>query len=203
MSRQPVTQAFVTDEPELNSKATDYQGKENELSFENVQASDPNVLIPCAATASIFLYAQGTSIVCCHHDTLAIEKTFSKHANEVILLAVDNHSKEGSGRLVVSCDTGQVAIVWDLLTGDEIAQFVSYEPLTAAVWMQNGNVAFGMYNSIGESLHVILIYGLGNTKGSIILFEPATLEHVSKRTLDQIKVTALAPLADCQTFAIG
>ncbi|KAH6968064.1 hypothetical protein DER45DRAFT_524 [Fusarium avenaceum] len=185
MSRQPVTQAFITDEPEINSKATDYQRKEDEPSSENVQASDPNVLIPCAATASIFLYAQGTSIVCCHHDTLAIERIFSNHADEVILLAVDNHSKLGSGRHAVSYDAGQVAIVWDLLTGDEIARFVSYEPLTAAVWMGNGNAAFG------------------NTKGSIILFEPITSEHVSIRTIDQIKVTALAPLADCQTFAIG
>lgn len=156
MSRQPVTQASLTDEPEIDSKATDYQGKENKLSSENVQASDPNVLIPCAATASIFFYAQGTSIVCCHHDTLAIERTFSNHAYEVILLAVDNHSKVGSGRFVVSYDAGQVARVWDLITGDEIAQFVSYEPLTAAVWMQNGNVAFGVYNRIEESLDVIL-----------------------------------------------
>jgi hypothetical protein len=96
MSRQPVTQTFGTDEPEIDFKATDYQGKENELSSENGQALDPNVLIPCAATASIFFYAQGTSIVCCHHDTLVIEKTFSKHADEVVLLAVDNHSNVGS-----------------------------------------------------------------------------------------------------------
>lgn len=150
MSRQPVTQTFVTDEPEIDSKATDYQGKENELSSENVQASDPNVLVPCAATASIFLYAQGTSIVCCHHDTLAIERTFSNHADEVILLAVDNHSKVGSGRHVVSYDAGQLAIVWDLLTGVEIARFASYEPLTAAVWMRNGNIALSMYKPIEE-----------------------------------------------------
>ncbi|KIL85182.1 hypothetical protein FAVG1_11611 [Fusarium avenaceum] len=185
MSRQPVTQAFATDEPEIDSKATDYQRKENEPSSENVQASAPNALIPCATTGSIFLYAQGTSIVCYHHDTLAIERIFSNHADEVILLAVDNDSKLGRGRHAVSYDAGQVAIVWDLLTGDEFARFVSYEPLTAAVWMRNGNAAFG------------------NTKGSIILFEPITSAHVSIRTLDQIKVTALAPLADCQTFAIG
>jgi WD40 repeat protein len=156
MSHPRVTQTFVTDEPEIDVKATDYQGKENELSSENGQALDPNVLIPCAATASIFLYAQGTSIVCCHHDTLAIERTFSNHTDEVILLAVDNHSKAGGGRLVVSCDAGQVAIVWDLLTGDEIARFPFYEPLTAAVWMRNGNIALGMYKPIEECLHVIL-----------------------------------------------
>ncbi len=98
---------------------------------------------PCAATASMFLYAQGTSVVCCHHDTLAIERRFARHSEEVQLLAVDNHSDMGAGRLVVSYDAGQTAIVWDLLTGDEVARFASYENLTCAAWMRNGNVAFG------------------------------------------------------------
>lgn len=44
---------------------------------------------------------------------------------------------------------------------------------------------------------------LGNSQGTIILFEPATSEHVSARTIDQIAVTALAPGSDCRTFAIG
>ncbi|KAG4274348.1 hypothetical protein FPRO04_14516, partial [Fusarium proliferatum] len=35
------------------------------------------------------------------------------------------------------------------------------------------------------------------------MFEPSTSEHVSSRTIDQIAVTALAPSADCRTFAIG
>jgi hypothetical protein len=140
---------------------------------------------PSAATASMFLYAQGSSIVCCHHDTLTIERRFSRHADEVQLLAVDNQSDVGGGRFVVSYDAGQTAIVWDLMTGDEVARFASYEHLTVAAWMRNGNVAFG------------------NTQGSIILFEPTTSEHISSRTLDQIAVTALAPSADCRTFAIG
>ncbi|SPJ88736.1 uncharacterized protein FTOL_12630 [Fusarium torulosum] len=140
---------------------------------------------PCAATASMFLYAQGSSIVCCHHDTLTIERRFSRHADEVQLLAVDNQSDAGGGRFVVSYDAGQTAIVWDLMTGDEISRFACYEHLTVAAWMKNGNVAFG------------------NTKGSIIMFEPSTSEHVSSRTIDQIAVTALAPSADCRTFAIG
>lgn len=101
---------------------------------------------PCAATASMFLYAQGTSVVCCHHDTLAIDRRFARHSEEVQLLAVDNHSDMGAGRLVVSYDAGQTAIVWDLLTGDEVARFASYENLTCAAWMRNGNVAFGEYN---------------------------------------------------------
>ncbi|KAH7146424.1 hypothetical protein EDB81DRAFT_492673 [Dactylonectria macrodidyma] len=140
---------------------------------------------PCAATASMFLYAQGSSIVCSHHDTLTIERRFSRHADEVQLLAVDNQSEVGAGRFVVSYDSGQTAIVWDLMTGDEVARFASYEHLTCAAWMRNGNVAFG------------------NTQGSVILFEPQTSEHISSRTLDQIAVTALAPSADCRTFAIG
>lgn len=98
---------------------------------------------PCAATAAMFLYAQGSSIVCCHHDTLTIERRFSRHADDVQLLAVDNHSEAGAGRFVVSYDVGQTAIVWDLMTGDEISRFASYEHLTVAAWMKNGNVAFG------------------------------------------------------------
>ena len=98
---------------------------------------------PSAATASMFLYAQGNSIVCAHHDTLTIERRFARHAEEVQLLAVDNASDVGAGRLVVSYDAGQTAIVWDLLTGDEVARFASYENLTCAAWMKNGNVAFG------------------------------------------------------------
>ncbi|KAH7320210.1 hypothetical protein B0I35DRAFT_478476 [Stachybotrys elegans] len=140
---------------------------------------------PCAATASMFLYAQGSSVVCCHHDTLTIERRFSRHSDEVQLLAVDNQSEVGGGRFVVSYDAGQTAIVWDLMTGDEVARFASYEHLTVAAWMRNGNVAFG------------------NTQGSIILFEPTTSEHISSRTIDQIAVTALAPSSDCRTFAIG
>lgn len=139
----------------------------------------------CAATASMFLYTQGPSIVCCHHDTLTIERRFSRHSEDVQLLAVDNQSETGGGRLVVSYDAGQTAIVWDLMTGDEVARFASYETLTVAAWMRNGNVAFG------------------NTQGNIILFEPTTSEHISSRTIDQIAVTALAPCADCRTFAIG
>ncbi|KAK4189959.1 hypothetical protein QBC35DRAFT_449776 [Podospora australis] len=140
---------------------------------------------PCAATSNMFLYAQGNSVVCCHHDTLAIERRFARHSEEVQLLAVDNQSDMGAGRLVVSYDAGQTAIVWDLLTGDEVARFASYENLTCAAWMRNGNVAFG------------------NTQGNVILFEPTTSEHISARTIDQIAITALSPAADCRTFAIG
>lgn len=92
----------------------------------------------------MFLYAQGASIVCAHHDTLQIERRFSRHADEVELLAVDNHSDRGAGRLVVSYDAGQTAIVWDLMTGDEMSRFASYAHLTTAAWMRSGNVAFGM-----------------------------------------------------------
>jgi hypothetical protein len=98
----------------------------------------------CSATASMFLYAQGNSVVCAHHDTLTIERRFSRHTEEISLLAADTVSDRGAGRLVVSYDVGQTAIVWDCMTGDEITRFASYENLTVAAWMRNGNVAFGM-----------------------------------------------------------
>nr|XP_036585967.1 idc1 protein [Colletotrichum truncatum]KAF6796158.1 idc1 protein [Colletotrichum truncatum] len=170
----------------VSSGRSSARGRSNEM--QDFTMSQPNIMRyfePCAATASMFLYAQGCSIVCCHHDTLTIERRFSRHSDEVRLLAVDTQSEVGAGRLVVSYDAGQTAIVWDLMTGDEVARFASYEHLTTAAWMRNGNVAFG------------------NTQGNIILFEPTTSEHISSRTIDQIAVTALAPAADCRTFAIG
>jgi len=111
----------------------------------NVRAMDGgSEFEPCAATASTFLYTQGSSILCLHHDTLAIDRRFQRHQEQILLVSVDNVSERGAGRLVVSYDGGQTAIVWDLFTGDEIARFASYEQIRVAAWMRNGNVAFGM-----------------------------------------------------------
>lgn len=139
---------------------------------------------PCAATASLFLYAQGSSILCLHHDTLAAERRFEKHEENIQLICVDNVSERGAGRLVVSYDVGQTAIVWDLFSGQEIARFASFDHITVAAWMRNGNIAFG------------------NSKGEVILFEPSTSEHISARTIYD-PITALAPSADCKAYAIG
>jgi hypothetical protein len=98
---------------------------------------------PCAATASLFLYAQGSTVLCLHHDTLAIERRFQKHTDDIQLIAVDNVSETGAGRLVVTYDVKQTAIVWDLFTGEQISRFASYESLKVAAWMRNGNIAFG------------------------------------------------------------
>lgn len=78
-----------------------------------------------------------------HHDSLALEKRFQKHSKDVILISADNVSETGAGRLVVTYDVGQTAIVWDLFTGEQISRFVSYESLKVAHWMRNGNIAFG------------------------------------------------------------
>lgn len=97
---------------------------------------------------------------------------------------MDNVSERGAGRLVVSYDVGQTAIVWDLFTGNAIARFASFEQLRVASWMRNGNVVFG------------------NEKGDVILFEPSTSENISCRTIFD-PITALAPGSDCRTYAIG
>lgn len=98
---------------------------------------------PSAATASFLLYAQRNVILCVHHDTLAVERRFTRHREDVSWISVDNVSEKGAGRLVVSYDAGSTAIVWDLLTGNEVARFASYEQIRVATWMKNGNVAFG------------------------------------------------------------
>lgn len=139
---------------------------------------------PCAATSSFFLYSQDSSIICLHHDSLAVERRFERHRDKILLLAVDNVSERGAGRLVASYDAAQIAIVWDLFTGNEVARFTSYDSIRTAAWMKNGNVAFG------------------NSQGSVILFDVSTNEHVSARTIFD-PITALAPASDCQTYAIG
>lgn len=98
---------------------------------------------PCAATGSFLLYAQQSVIYCLHHDTLAIERRFERHREDIAWISTDNVSERGAGRLVLSYDTGSTAIVWDLLSGDEVARFASYEQIRVATWMRNGNVAFG------------------------------------------------------------
>ncbi|KAK4617968.1 hypothetical protein CLAFUR4_12431 [Fulvia fulva] len=79
---------------------------------------------------------------------------------------------------------GKTAIVWDILSGAEVARFSAYEHMRTATFMRNGNIAFG------------------NDQGNIILFEPGTSEHISARTIFD-PITAIAPAADCKNFAIG
>lgn len=105
--------------------------------------SDEFAFEPCAATASFLLYAQRNVILCLHHDTLAVERRFTRHREDVSWISADTVSERGAGRLVVSYDAGSTAIVWDLLTGDEVARFASYDQIRVASWMRNGNVAFG------------------------------------------------------------
>jgi WD40 repeat protein len=49
---------------------------------------------------------------------------------------------------------------------------------------------------------VTLTIPIGNIQGSVILFEPSTHENISARTIFD-PITAIAPSADCRTFAIG
>ncbi|KAJ5629434.1 hypothetical protein N7528_003091 [Penicillium herquei] len=142
-----------------------------------VQASEPRFQA-CAATASLFLYAVGPLILCLHHDILAVERQFRSHQHDIDFISVDNVSERGSGRLAVSYDVNQTAIVWDIFTGKELSRFASFDPLRVASWMRNGNVAFG------------------NDKGEVILFEPSTSEHISTRTIFD-PITSLAPSMDC------
>ncbi|MBE7181678.1 MAG: hypothetical protein INR71_10815 [Terriglobus roseus] len=87
-------------------------------------------------------------ILVLHHGSLAIERRFDFHKEEVLWIAVDNTSERGSGRLAVSYDVGNTAIVWDILTGGEVARFSAYERMRVASFMRNGNIAFGKLESI-------------------------------------------------------
>ncbi|PNS18331.1 hypothetical protein CAC42_6148 [Sphaceloma murrayae] len=138
----------------------------------------------CATTGEYVLVGQGSQILCLRHGTLAIERRFDKHMEDVAWIAVDNVSDRGNGRLTVSYDVGNTAIIWDLQSGHEVARFAAYEPIKVAAWMKNGNVVFG------------------NSTGNIIHFDPATSEHLSVRTIFD-PITAIAPAADSTTFAVG
>lgn len=98
---------------------------------------------PCAATASFLLYSQRSQILVLHHGTLSIERRFELHREDVQWIVVDNVSDRGSGRLAVSFDKGRTAIVWDILSGGEVARFSAYEDMRTACFMRNGNIAFG------------------------------------------------------------
>jgi hypothetical protein len=74
---------------------------------------------------------------------LTIARRFEKHKEDVQWIAADTVSDRGNGRLVVSYDSSLTTIVWDLLTGDEVARFASYEDIRTAAWMKNSNIAFG------------------------------------------------------------
>jgi hypothetical protein len=98
---------------------------------------------PCAATGSFLLYAQRNVILVLHHDTLVIERRFERHREDIKWIAVDNVSEQGAGRIAVSYDAGHSTVVWDILTGREIARFVAYDEINVAHFMRNGNIAFG------------------------------------------------------------
>lgn len=119
------------------------EGRMQALPTPTLTPAPDSIFESCAASAAFFLYAQRNVILCLHQDTLAIDRRFERHREDVRWIEVDNHSEKGAGRLVVSYDAGMTTIVWDLLSGDEVARFASYEEIRVAAWMRNGNIAFG------------------------------------------------------------
>lgn len=110
-----------------------------------------NSLEPCAVTASLFLFAQGSHILCLHHDSLQLERKFSQHAADITFIEADNVSPRGAGRFIVSYDASRTAIIWDIFTGEELSRFASYNPIKVASWMRNGSLAFGEHISPSSS----------------------------------------------------
>ncbi|EPS35258.1 hypothetical protein H072_11571 [Dactylellina haptotyla CBS 200.50] len=140
-------------------------------------------LAPCASTASLFMFAQGSSIVCVKHDSLQLERRFEAHAADITVIAADTNTENGDGQ-VISLDASKEAVVWDSGSGEEISRFTAYEEIRVATFLRNGTIA------------------LGDNMGNIILFDPVRSEAVSCRTF-QMPICALAPSADSKFFAIG
>ncbi|EGX94135.1 WD domain, G-beta repeat protein [Cordyceps militaris CM01] len=124
---------------------------------------------PCGATASMFLYVQGSSVVCCHHDSLTIERRFTGHQHEVLLLAIDNHSQYGGGRVAASYDSSRRMIVWDLMTGEQLKTFTAVADchITAIAWMRNGNLAFAI-TALAPSQDC-LTFAIGFQTGTLLI----------------------------------
>ena len=147
------------------------------------QPLEDSTFEPLACTASFVLYAQGSTVVCLQHHSLAVERRFQKHSKDVILISADNVSETGAGRLVVTYDIGQTAIIWDLFTGEPLSRFVSYESLRVAHWMRNGNIAFGMLNQSTPSTRTDTIqetqkarlFSLNRHRASIYPLEPFSI----------------------------
>ena len=177
--------------PAINRSATPIDPRITNVDFE-----------PCAATGSTFLFAQGSTIVCLQHDTLAVERKFELHKEQVLLISVDNVSETGAGRLVLSYDAGDTAYVWDIFTGNEITKFHAYDPIRAAAWMKNGNVVFGRIRMCDWRKTGTDVGLAGNPQGTVVIFTPSHGEHKSTRTFYD-PITAIAPAWDCQTYAIG
>ena len=146
-----------------SSKRSGSRKSRGSVSSATVLVPDPSItpknegwqFDPCTATASHFLYAQRNVILCLRHHTLAIDRRFARHREDILWVEADNASERHPGRLVVSYDTGQTALVWDLFSGEEAARFVSYEQIRVAAWMRNGNIAFGEHTRRIQS-HAIL-----------------------------------------------
>lgn len=126
------------------------QSRSSSGSLATIETS--STLEPAAASSSLFLFAQGRSVICVQHNTLALERRFERHGSDVRLIAVDNTSEAGHGR-VVSIDASREAIVWDSNDGEELARFSPFEEIRVAAWMRNGNFSCGKnlggYGSIG------------------------------------------------------
>ena len=149
------------------------------LTPENIDAE----FEPCAATASFLLYAQRNVILVLHHDTLAIERRFELHHEDVLWIATDNASERGSGRLAVSYDAGTTAIVWDILTGGEVARFSAYEHIKVASFMRNGNIAFGKAKQDVDTGLFELTYDVQATTRAISYYLNLRLQSTSLRAL--------------------
>ena len=133
----------------------------------------------CAATASYFIYTQGPTILCLHHDSLAIERRFDGgkdgHEEPIVFICADSVSERGAGRLIVSYDAGKVAIVWDLFTGQQVARFGSYHTIGAAAWMRNGNIAFGETRKVCcKKFRVLTCMPQGTRRAASSYFNPRT-----------------------------
>jgi hypothetical protein len=152
----------------------------------------------CTSTAAFFIYAQQSVILSLHHDTLAVERRFIGHKDDVLWIEADNMSDRGGGRMIASYDNSMKTIFWDVMDGEEKARVEPYGDIRVAAWMKNGHISFGTWTKqiwINTNLS-------GNSHGNITLFDPYSRENLTVRTIFD-PITALAPASDCQTFAIG
>ncbi|KAI4610529.1 uncharacterized protein J4E87_010783 [Alternaria ethzedia] len=113
----------------LRQRANSNSIKSNSVRSTDVKLKPPTpgqdefAFEPCAATGSFLLYAQRNVILVLHHDTLAIERRFDRHREDVSWISVDTTSERGNAQ-------GNI-ILFEPSTSEHLSARTIFDPITA------------------------------------------------------------------------
>ncbi|KAJ6790424.1 hypothetical protein PWT90_07465 [Aphanocladium album] len=139
------------------------------------------------ATNLSFLFADGSTIFCCDHETLNIVNEFSAHKYKILLLAIDKDDSSESGRMVASFDQNRRLYVSYLDSAAIREGFDFPYIMTALEWTDDHDLI------------------CGDIKGNLTLISRSSMHRTSLKTDKPAEITALASKsrANSQLVAIG